>query len=317
MCGVHDPTGTPIGHHHGPIFRPRPRARSRRAFLGDFGRGTIALAVFTPLVAACGGDDQADSGTTDNGATGAAETGAGTEAGDSTASTAADAGSDSSDQAGGTDDPATDTDGATGTGTDLRWARANLGFVSAYVLARGNAAAIVDTGGAGSAEAIGETLQAIGLTYDDVDHLILTHKHGDHVGSMSEVAERAASATVYAGEADLGGIDTGPLGDDGIVGLLGGEDVFGFEVLATPGHTAGHMSVIDHAAGLLIAGDAIFTEGGGVIEGPERFFDDVPQSRRTIKELAALSFNALLVGHGDPIEHNADTAVADLAASLP
>ena len=87
-------------------------------------------------------------------------------------------------------------------------------------------------------------------------------------------------------------------------------------MIATPGHTAGHMCVIDHAAGLLVAGDAIFSEAGGVIEGPERFFADVDQSRETIKMLASLSFNTLLFGHGEPIEDRADTAVAALAASF-
>ena len=65
-----------------------------------------------------------------------------------------------------------------------------------------------------------------------------------------------------------------------------------------------------------MAGDAIFTEAGGVVEGPERFFDDIPQSRETIKAMADLTFNTLLVGHGEPIEQAADTAVAALAASF-
>ncbi|MGZ0175331.1 MAG: hypothetical protein ACKVIQ_00495 [Acidimicrobiales bacterium] len=39
------------------------------------------------------------------------------------------------------------------------------------------------------------------------------------------------------------------------------------------------MAVIGHQAGLLVAGDAIFHEGGGVIEGPEPFFNDVARSR--------------------------------------
>ena len=84
----------------------------------------------------------------------------------------------------------------------------------------------------------------------------------------------------------------------------------------TPGHTEGHMAVIDHSAGLLVAGDTLWTEDGGVAEGPARFFDDVPGSQQTIKNLAELSFNTLLVGHGEPIEEAADTAVAALAASL-
>lgn len=192
----------------------------------------------------------------------------------------------------------------------LVWARAELGFVSAYVLARGNTAAIVDTGVAGSADAIGETLATLGLNYSDVAHVVLTHNHGDHAGSIGEVLAQAVNATAYAGEADLGSIP----GD--IRGLVGGEDIFGFEMLPTPGHTPGHMAVIDHQAGLLVAGDAIFTEDGGVVEGPERFFNDIPLSHDSIRAMAALTFNTLLVGHGDPIEQGADSAVAALAASL-
>lgn len=252
----------------------------------------MALAVFTPVVAACASEATSGSASTD--ATTAPTT-----------SDAADAvdGAESAEQVPTTtsqDDP-----------NALRWGRANLGFVSAYVLARGNSAAIVDTGTAGSAGAIGETLASMGLTYDDVEHLILTHKHGDHAGSTGEVVAMASSATVYAGEADLSDIDHQP-----ITGLTGGEDVFGFEMIATPGHTAGHMAVIDHQVGLLVAGDAIFTSDGGAGEGPERFFDDVPESRESIRRMAELSFNTLLVGHGEPIEGGADTAVADLAASF-
>ncbi len=298
MCGFHHHNGTPIGHSHRPVFRPRPRFRSRRAFLGELGRNTIAMAVVVPILAACGDDD-------DGTASPSPSTAAGSET-ETTTTLADEAESDGAAATSGTDQASGTTD------DELRWARANLGFVSAYVLARGNRAAIVDTGVEGSANAIGETLQTLGLNYDDVDHVILTHKHADHAGSTAEVMAMAASATVYAGEADLSAIDV-----DGITGVLGGEEVFGLELVATPGHTAGHLCAIDHTAGLLVAGDALFTDGGGVVEGPEQFFEDVPRSRQSIRELAALSFNTLLVGHGDPIEGNADTAVVDLAASLP
>ncbi|MGH1490410.1 MAG: MBL fold metallo-hydrolase [Acidimicrobiales bacterium] len=267
--------------------------------MGEFGRGTMALAVFSPLVAACssaasnaGGSEQ----TTSTGATASEDNPSSTTTSRTEASTENGAG-------GGTD------------GQQLQWARANLGFVSAYVLARGNSAAIIDTGSAGSAETIGQTLQSMGLNYSDVEHLILTHKHGDHAGSLAEVMQSATSAKVYAGEADLGGIDDSPV-DDGIVPLLGGEDVFGLQIVSSPGHTAGHVCAFDATTGLLVAGDALFTEGGQVVEGPERFFEDIPQSRQTIRDLAALSYNTLLVGHGDPIEGDASEAVGRLAATL-
>lgn len=253
------------------------------------------MAVFTPVfVAACSSDAPDTTGT---GSTTLGDSGTDPASSDTTVAEASDT---------------TDADGATaGDGQALRWAQVELGFVSAYVMARGNTAAIYDTGVAGSADAIGRSLTDLGLTYNDVAHVVLSHHHGDHAGSIQEVMGRAVNATVYAGEADVDSIDV-----DTISPLVGGEDVFGFEALHTPGHTDGHMAVIDHDVGLLIAGDAIFTENGVAIEGPERFFSDVSRSQDSIRRMAALSYNTLLVGHGPPIETGAAAAVAALADSL-
>jgi len=209
--------------------------------------------------------------------------------------------------------PAHPGDGDTGgtTPAALTWARADLGFVSAYVLARGTEVAIVDTGVAGSADDIGQTLAGIGLDYGNVTHVVLTHLHPDHAGSIMEVMAQAPHATAYAGTDDIGGIDFDPItaADDG-------DEIFGLEVVATPGHTSGHISVIDHAAGILVAGDALNTAGGGV-QGPNPDFSiDIDLANQSAKRLAELSFNTLLAGHGDPVEERADTAVVALAASL-
>ena len=85
----------------------------------------------------------------------------------------------------------------------LTWSRADLGFVSAYVLVRGRQAAVVDTGVAGSADAIGSALQSAGSTWEAVTDLVLTHHHGDHTGSLADVVARATKATVHAGAADI------------------------------------------------------------------------------------------------------------------
>lgn len=282
--------------------------------MGNLGKGTMAMAVVTPAVlAACGSDATSvadplsdDTTSTSTASSQPTPTEAPVQATESATETPAASATSAPAEAADTD---TDTDTETSP-EPLRWAQVNLGFVSAYVLVRGNSAAIVDTGVAGSAAAIGQTLTDLGLVYNDVEHVILTHNHGDHAGSISEVLAQAVNATAYAGEADLG-----PLPGE-ITGIVGGEDIFGFEMVPTPGHTPGHMAVIDHQAGVLVAGDAIFTEGGGVVEGPERFFDDIPQSRDSIKAMADLTFNTLLVGHGPTIEANADSAVRALADSL-
>ena len=76
----------------------------------------------------------------------------------------------------------------------------NLEFVSAYILYRGGEAALVDTGVEGSAAAIEAALGEAGLDWDSVGHVILTHKHPDHAGSVDEVMAQATGATLYAGD---------------------------------------------------------------------------------------------------------------------
>lgn len=266
----------------------------------------MALAITSPtILVACSSDSgSSNSGSSDSGDTSEVDEVTSTEAADADSSTPSNG---EGDQVSSTETTDTDEDAQT---DEVRWARTDLGFVSAYVLARGNSAAVVDTGTEGSADAIGSTLQDLGLTFNDVERVILTHKHGDHIGSITEVLTRAVNATAYAGEADLDDI----AGD--ISPLVGGEDIFGFEIVATPGHTAGHMAVIDHGAGILVAGDAMITEAGMVAEPPAEFTEDGEQARESIRALAQLTFNTLLVGHGDPLESEADAAVGALVESF-
>ena len=154
----------------------------------------MAAAVISPaLLAACSSDGTPSSTAVDSGTdTATAPTTAPADptaapAADPTTAPAADPTAESEVAAPADDAPAEEapTESA---GSDLVWARTNLGFVSAYVLVRGNTAAIVDTGVAGSAAAIGQTLVDLGLNYSDVEHVILTHNHSDHAGSITEVS---------------------------------------------------------------------------------------------------------------------------------
>ena len=79
----------------------------------------------------------------------------------------------------------------------------NLGFVSAYILVRDGEAAVVDTGVGGSEDDIENALTAIGLEWAAVNHVVLTHRHADHAGSIAAVLERARDAVGYAGAEDL------------------------------------------------------------------------------------------------------------------
>ena len=168
----------------------------------------------------------------------------------------------------------------------------------------------MDTGVGGSAGAIKDSLVGVGLDWYAVGHLILTHRHNDHVGSAAEVMDAAPNAAAYAGAEDIPAISV----PRPLTAVGDGDRVFDLQIVTTPGHTPGSISVYDDVTGLLVAGDALGTEGGKPTLPGAQFTEDMDEARRSIAKLAELGFETLLVGHGDPIENGASAAVAELAA---
>jgi glyoxylase-like metal-dependent hydrolase (beta-lactamase superfamily II) len=117
---------------------------------------------------------------------------------------------------------------------------------------------------------------------------------------------------VYAGEADVAGINSSerlkPLGD--------GDEVFGLQIVGTPGHTAGHIAVFDPSGGVLVAGDALRTTAGLVGPDPQ-YTEDTTRAAESVRKLAALDVRTILPGHGAPLTEGAGEALKKLAASLP
>jgi len=209
-------------------------------------------------------------------------------------------------------DPASPTGGAnpTGAGGGGDWKRVDLSFVSAYLLIRGDEAAVVDLGTEGSADAIGSALQAAGSGWGAVRHVLLTHQHPDHAGGLAGVAPRVKAA-IYAGAADVAGITSAqPLKP-----VKDGDEIFGLQIIGTPGHTAGHISVFDPATGVLVAGDALRTTDGLVGPDPQYTADTV-QAAASVRKLATLRVKTILPGHGDPLTSGAADALSTLAASI-
>ena len=151
---------------------------------------------------------------------------------------------------------------------------------------------------------------------------ILTHFHPDHAGGSPGTLEAAPDAQGYAGAADI------PLiGDDSwgpsfvlprpLIPVVDGDNVFGLRIVATPGHTPGHIAVLDEASGVLVVGDALTTNDGRVTAPPVRTTDDMDEALRSVAKLAALDFETLLVGHGEPIESGAPALIGDFLAACP
>jgi glyoxylase-like metal-dependent hydrolase (beta-lactamase superfamily II) len=262
----------------------------RRTFLADMGKGAFALAVVGIAGCDTGAIASSEPPSTPTGSPGSGATPS------SSGSTAT--GSPPS-------NPPSREGGA------VSWERVNLGFVSAYILVRGGEAAIVDTGVSGSADEIEASLTKVGLGWPGVGHLILTHHHNDHQGSAPDVLERSPEAVGYAGAEDIPSISV----PRPLTAVGDGDEVFGLRIVTTPGHTAGSICVLDPIGGILVAGDALRTEGGKPGLPRPDFTVDIGQAKQSIVKLGGLPFETLLPGHGDPIERGASAAVAELGAA--
>jgi glyoxylase-like metal-dependent hydrolase (beta-lactamase superfamily II) len=266
------------------------RLINRRMAIAEMGKAGLAIMVLG--TAAC--SDQSEGTTTIGGA--------------STTGAPATTGAPTTTQA-----PATSSTSTAATSTTTpepaAFQRANLDFVSAYILYRGGEAALVDTGVDGSAAAIEAALGEAGLDWGTVGHVILTHKHPDHAGSVDDVMALATGATLYAGAVEIPQISsaTGPqaVGD--------GDLVFDLQIIDTPGHTAGHICVLDAAAGILVTGDALVGTSGGVGPPDPSFSEDMAAAGESIAKLAGFDYEIALFGHGEPMLEGASTAVAALA----
>ncbi|NMO57315.1 MBL fold metallo-hydrolase [Actinoplanes sp. TBRC 11911] len=191
------------------------------------------------------------------------------------------------------------------------WTRVNMSFVSAYLLIRGDEAAVVDLGVANSSDQIAEGLKAAGSGWNKVKHVVITHLHPDHAGGL-EGLTADAKPTFYAGEGDAASI----ISDREITPVKDGTDIFGLRVVNTPGHTLGHISIFDSSLGVLVAGDALRTTGGGLNGSDPANTADLAQAAESVRKLATLDVKAILPGHGAPLTSGAADALHKLASTI-
>jgi glyoxylase-like metal-dependent hydrolase (beta-lactamase superfamily II) len=145
--------------------------------------------------------------------------------------------------------------------------------------------ALIDTGLPGSADELGAALADVGATWADVSDVLLSHDHPDHAGGLEEVIALAPRATVW-GNAPLSGR-----------ALLDGEMVRDLRVIATPGHTASHVSFL-HGEGTLLVGDRIGSHDGHLERAPAVFTADASQAEESIHKIARLDVSRYLFAHG-------------------
>ena len=154
---------------------------------------------------------------------------------------------------------------------------------------------LVDTGTPGSDTALAAALAQIGASWSDVTDVVLTHAHFDHTGGLAAVLAAAPSARVWTGEQDIPAVDAG---GHAVLALRDGDHIRTLTALATPGHTPGHVSLLDDAASLLLVGDLVGVMGGTLSRAPGVFTADAAAAEESLHRVGALKLSRVLFSHG-------------------
>ncbi len=195
-------------------------------------------------------------------------------------------------------------------------------FVNNFILYDENTTALLDTGFFKGIKGIGNALRSIGRSFSDVDYILVTHGHFDHVVHLSKLKEITQATIVGAAEEQIH-ID-GQFPYKGITRVTQGLealgrfafsykpakldyavaydevlDIFGgLQAIHLPGHSIGHLGFLHLESRYLFVGDFIDTR-----RRKERFppaiFNSFPEAFPTsIEKVDAMKLNGIISNHG-------------------
>lgn len=214
-------------------------------------------------------------------------------------------------------------------------------YVNAYIIDGDEGVTLVDTLQPGREGRITTALRDIGRDAGDITAIVLTHSHADHAGGAAAM-KKTSGAPLYASAADAPAIrgeerpppppfiEHVPLVSS-LLGLMPGaepaavEHMIGessatpmpedLQVVDTPGHTPGHVSLLlDREGGLLFAGDAGFASRGEIKRG--LFNRSTPQVDGSLRRIAEFDFERACFGHSGPIRAGGAAAFRRFVATL-
>jgi glyoxylase-like metal-dependent hydrolase (beta-lactamase superfamily II) len=176
-------------------------------------------------------------------------------------------------------------------------------------LVKGNSKnVLVDTGIAGKFPALRRRLGEVGLRVRDINLIILTHEHYDHIGATAffhgsavVAAHRSAANKVELQDEFVTFLKhdqpSKPFWvdvwlEDGSMIDLGNYEL---HVIHTPGHTSGCICLYEPKAGLLFTGDTVFA-GGTLSE--IAVGGNVSDYMNSVRRLSNLKVKQIYPGHG-------------------
>jgi len=175
---------------------------------------------------------------------------------------------------------------------------------------------LIDTGHDGDSSQIINFIHELGRSVEEISLIILTHNHVDHVGGLAEI-RRHTSAKIAIHKSDIGEREGKPSvrEDEADIYLEGGEvlePIGGLEVIHTPGHTPGCISLFSPRNRLLLIGDAVRKRRKHLHMPLELPNSNMTQAMGSITKISSLDFDCLVFGHGLPMVNEARTRIREL-----
>ncbi|TLS36987.1 MBL fold metallo-hydrolase [Pseudalkalibacillus caeni] len=198
-------------------------------------------------------------------------------------------------------------------------------------------AVLVDTGMPGQFPQILEAINNAGVPFEKLKAVILTHQDLDHVGSLPEVIKSSTNPiTVYAHELDKPYIEgerpliksdpakmsreewnvlpepvkhlyENPPKSKVDETIRNGQELpyfGGIQVIHTPGHTAGHVSLYLKQSKTLLAGDGLIAIDGS-LKGPVKQTTlDLKTAVHSLKKLLDYDIESVICYHGGLCNEN-------------
>jgi len=213
-----------------------------------------------------------------------------------------------------------------------------------YVIVTDDKLILVDSATANDADRIVHEIEQASFAISDLQAIIITHAHSDHIGSLSELVRRSG-AEVWAHRAEvpfvqkkepmpaaspvmrllfrlsdrLAAGQTAPVVHRALEDGERIEALGGLRVVHTPGHTPGSICLYAPAHKLLFCGDAMFnvhplTGRKGLRPAIRLPSCDMEQVRASVHRLTELEVEILCPGHGEPILSGAGEQIKALVS---
>ena len=198
-------------------------------------------------------------------------------------------------------------------------------IANVYLVIDADGLTLIDAGLPGSEKKILNYVQERGYAPKDLRRIVVTHADTDHVGGLGAL-KHLSGARVYASAIEAAAVSHGrssrqaqpaqlarrlllmlsrglfrprPVEVDQIVAegetlpILGG-----LQVIETPGHSPGHISLFSPSTGILFTGDSIIARAGRLTGSVPACTWDADKAAASVRRQAALSARVVCPGHG-------------------